>query len=384
MKGGILLKHIIYNIIEIIRKEKIIFFVMCVCILASTFVLNFSYGIFYNYTLEKYSSNKDLTKVSSEINKENAPTHKQVQEFVESLSEETRSNIRFYFSGYLDEYASQIESRFVYRNGSFALDSEVEAAYKEGIADGRSISSDDEKKGSSVAVIGYNTNGNADDITKSLGDGETYLTLFGKKFDIIGKAKNTYVPIVPFMSIPDNFVYDDVFILTSYDTFTRNQYNEIVSNAELYMPGAINFPELSLPDLDSITLYNNIIVIAILLSFLSVLNFSILFCFILKKNNRNIAILRICGCSKFKAVIIHMGECFAISIPIYLVGIAGYIWIFKKVISKLFDYIENAYSPTVYLMIFITYFAILAVVMLIVIIKQINTGIINEWEEGKI
>jgi hypothetical protein len=104
----------------------------------------------------------------------------------------------------------------------------------------------------------------------------------------------------------------------------------------------------------------------------------------LKKNNRNIAILRICGCSKFKAVIIHMGECFAISIPIYLVGIAGYILIFKKVISKLFDYIENAYSPMVYLMIFITYFAILAVVMLIVIIKQINTGIINEWEEGKI
>lgn len=52
----------------------------------------------------------------------------------------------------------------------------------------------------------------------------------------------------------------------------RRIYDELKDQAETIIPGALQFPDLDLPDPDSMTLYNNIIWISLFISILSVVN----------------------------------------------------------------------------------------------------------------
>lgn len=391
LQKGKIMKYIFFNIKELLKQEKVIFIVVLICIFLSSFALNFTYGLSYNYTMEKANADDNLKHVSSYINQESAPTHKQVQNFVESLSDDTLSNLRFYFSGSVDEYNDEawncLESRFTYKNGEYGQAEIIAQSYRENIKEGTPITNEDEKNGNLVAVVNCditNRGEHRNETTLKLTDENGYLNLFGNKYKIIGADSISTVPTVPFLTIPDDFVYDDVAIISSDVVFTRAQYDEIQMAADINMPGAITFPELELPDTDAIKMYNNIIVIAILLSVLSVLNFSVLFDFILKKQNHTTAILRLCGCSKLKAILVNIGECILISVPVYFIGTLFYTIILKTSLKKLFSFIADAYSFKIYMMIFATYFVILLVIMSIVITKHLSEKIIDEWKEGRI
>lgn len=119
------MKYLFYNIRNLLLKEKFIFLIMVLCVFVSSMILNFSYGFYQNYTIEKRQSAESLKEIAIEINKENAPTHRQVQDFVESLSDETTSNMFFFVAGKLSEYPSDqyntLDSRFTYSNGKYGI-----------------------------------------------------------------------------------------------------------------------------------------------------------------------------------------------------------------------------------------------------------------------
>lgn len=62
------------------------------------------------------------------------------------------------------------------------------------------------------------------------------------------------------------------------------------------------------------------LVISVIISLLSVINFAMLYLFILKNRQRNLAVMRICGCTKVKAVLIYLTECLVLTLPVYFVG----------------------------------------------------------------
>lgn len=381
------MKYIFYNILEIIRKEKLIFFVMIICILSSAFVLNFTYGLFYNYNLEKSHQNQSLREIAVEINKEHAPTHRQVRNFVESLSEGSRKNIRFYFSSKADTankfspgYYNIFESRFIYRNSRYGISDELKKTNNDYIISGRILSDEDEESGNTVAVIPNNFKSDSNYKKLILNDN---IKLFNKEYNIIGYEKTMYSVNIPFLSIPDDFVYDDVIIISSEDIFNRSQYEEIKLSAMENMPDAVTFPDLPLPDTDNILLYNNLILITALLAILAVLNFAILYNFIIEKRSRETAVMRITGCSRAKTILINLLECVTVSIPIYAVGTAFYALILNISLKNIFDYISEAYSLKVYLYVFAFYFVTMLIIMFVVILKHINKSIVTEWKEAK-
>ena len=71
------------------KNEKMIFAVIMICIISSAFILNFSYGLYKNFQTAKNVETENLSQLALEINKEAAPTHAEVRQFVESLSDET-------------------------------------------------------------------------------------------------------------------------------------------------------------------------------------------------------------------------------------------------------------------------------------------------------
>jgi len=112
------LKQIFYHIRSLIKNEGIIFVVIMICIIASAFVLNLSYDLYKNFEVAKQIEVEDLSTVALEFNKDAAPTQRQFQDFVESLSEETLDKMWFYVSGNVEEFDGMhypyLESRFSY------------------------------------------------------------------------------------------------------------------------------------------------------------------------------------------------------------------------------------------------------------------------------
>lgn len=382
---GDIMKYIFTSIQNLVKKETFIFFIMVLCIFFSSLVLNFSYGLYYNFEIEKRQNDESLKEIVLEANKEYAPTHKQVREFVEALSEDINNSVFFFVSGKLDVYPEDtyntLDSRFTYRDGKFGIpDIYIESLEKYWYS-GRPISNEEEAAGTLVAMVLNDDKTGMDEITKSLGDGETYIELWGKKFNIVGEsATHSNTPTVPFLSIPDDFVYDDLMWIVCDNYITRGMYEELRDKAQIYMPNAFAFPELQLPDDDSVKLYNNMIAIAVLISVLSALNLAVLFQYVLIKRNRTLSIFRLCGITRIKSALYYLAECYIISVPIYIIATLIFTVLLKSTLSSLFTYIAQGYSAKIYIEIFLLYIIVLTAAMSVMLGFRIKKSIVSQWK----
>ena len=154
--------------------------------------------------------------------------------------------------------------------------------------------------------------------------------------------------------------------------------------AQNQIPGVLIFEELDLPDSETVYLYNNIMLIAGLIAVLAVINFAALYHFIVAKRMRQIAVMRICGCTVGKAFAICLGECCALCIPTYLLGMAVYIPLMKQVLSRLFPYMEAAYALWIYPAVFGLYLLIMLVIVGTMLMIQLNRNPFEAWKDGAV
>lgn len=371
------------------KNEKIIFVVIIICIITSAFILNFSYGLYKNFQTAKIVETESLNQLALEINKDSAPSHNQVQQFVESLSDETLDQMTFFISGDIDAFNGYnypyLDSRFVYRNGEYSVPTEFRKNSEEQLKFGRMITDEEETNGEYVACIEteWNNEKAAEAVQGLMKDDET-LIFMNREYKVIGGSSVIGNMVVPFLSVPDDFTYDDVVILDFAISLNREMYDEIIMMSETYMPGALTFPELKLPDNDTISIFDNIIAIAILISAFSAFNFVLLYHFILNKRTHDLAVFRMCGCSKFQSFCIYTGECLFISVPFYIVGTGIYVFLLNTVLKKIYLYILEAYSLKVYVLIFAVYIITLMLVVGIMILSHINKSIVSQLKEKRI
>ena len=113
----------------------------------------------------------------------------------------------------------------------------------------------------------------------------------------------------------------DSLILSFENAISCKSYDELKSRANEILPGKLIFPELPFPDEESIYIYNNIMLISVLIAAPTIINFALLYDFIFKKRRRQLAIMRICGCTPLRAWGICLGECCTVCVPVFLLGI---------------------------------------------------------------
>lgn len=376
------MKYIVLNIRIFLHKSPSIFAAAILCILSSALLLNFSYGLYCNYQMTKAEMNNDLKKIGSAIDPNAAPNRQQIQNFVEALPEEISANISFYFSGSISEYENdemitELESRFIYQQGKYSVMPEYRKNVTEKLLSGRMITDSEENCGSYVAVI-YQPRA----VSDKTNDESTYISLFGRSYQVIGEQNLIDgFPTIPFLAVPENFVYDRIAIMTFHNLMTRSQYEELKRTAQIYIPNAISFPDLPLPDKDNNIIYNNIILISILIAMLSVLNYAMLYRYILQKRRKSLAIFRICGCSILRTMLLYLGECVCTSLPIYGAGTVLFIVLLNHVFGNMFPYMKQSYSVNVYLMIFAIYSIVMLVIMSIMIFSYLKQSIVTGWKE---
>lgn len=377
------MSYILRNIMRFWKNERLIFCVTIICVLCSSLILNFSYGLYQNYNVKKTESEIDLNTIIPTIAEECTLTKGDLKNFSMALSQDTLDAMEvIYGMAELDDFKAEdygeMYMRFTIRNGKFQIcETTKESFESQGqLISGRYITNEEEEKGAYVALSSV-------EMGDVLNDGEGTIKLFGKEYEVIGIYKGgTLLPIVPFLTIPDSLQLNG-FGIMFYHNITRSQYNELINTANEVLPGKLIFDDLQFPDSDTIYQYNNIMLIAILISLVSAINFSMLYLYMIKKRSHELSIFRICGCTKSKVIHFYLGECILISLPTYFIGIGIYKLLLKKVFSNIFEFMEQAYSPSVYLIIFLIYLVVVILLMEIVIRRKISTSVMDGLRGGR-
>lgn len=384
------MRYVFLNIASFFKNEKLLFFIVFVCIIASAFIINFAYGIYYNYNAQKNEEDLELKDLDFEISEGKVLTKGDVQRYVEALDSNVHRDVDIIFAaGDISEYGfgtpaslSDIFMRFRFVNGEYQISEITRENWEQTgvLTSGRYITNEEEAEGKQVALVEADKSGVWNKDCERIRNDDGTITMFGKVYEVVGTYLSAGTPIVPFLTVPDDFEVNE-FSFIFNKNITRSQYNELKRTIDKVAPEVLSLPDLSLPDLDSMAIYNNMIVIALVISILSVINFAMVYRFVLKKRQRSIAILRICGCTKFKAVMIYMGECIILSLPAYFIGMLINVCFIDNVFAGTLEFITQAYSPEVYGGLAVTYFVVFTVIVSFMIFNMVNKTVVQEWKE---
>lgn len=388
------MKYLFYNIRDLVKHEKFIFAVMLVCVFVSAWVMTFSYGLYHNYSEKLAQEENKGADLYLEISEDKTLTREELVRFFTEVSPKTldamdiivaRSSFIF-TNAHGSEERQPLFSRFVIRNGSIIPSPYVLQVWDDDgmIVKGRYISDEEEANGEKVIMVYYDAvYGSSTELFEQFFlDDETFL-LDGEEYKIIGVHRSSGF-IVPLLSLPeDKSILLGIMIQFS-KPITRKQYDELLVAAQKVVPDVFIFPEPELADEQSIYIYNNMIAVSVLIAVLTIVNFAFLYSFILQKRARTLAIMRICGCTKWRAWRICMGECCLICIPVFLVGMLTYTLLLHGVLGSLFEFIEEAYSLVVYGLLFAVFAAVLLVVMGILLSRQIRMELAEGRKGGAI
>ena len=392
------MKYVFLNIKKFTKNEKFIFIVIVVCIFVSAWIMTFSYGLYQNYYSMRIEGETDSKEIRPEIATGETLSQGELKLYLDSLSDTVLSGMNVIFCStsfgfeHVDPYSSEkymkevmIISRFtvsgeVYQTSSYVADIWISRSM---IKTGRYLTDIEEAEGQNVAMVDDTwINDPLQSLEyKELFCGSDIIELFGEEYNVIGTHSSNGV-VVPFLSLPSKAMINSV-TLSFENAISHKSYNELKSRADELLPGKLIFPELPFPDEESIYIYNNIMFISILIAALSVINFALLYDYIFKKRRRQFAIIRICGCTPTRVWSICIGECCTICVPIFLLGILTYIPFMHSCLSDIFIYMEDSYTPVIYLAIFVIYLVILLVIMGIKLLTQINKSLSETHKKGE-
>lgn len=375
--------YIFKNILNFAKYETIIFIILIICILTSSFVMNFSFGLYFNYNTAINENNEELKTIMPFISENEKLTKGEFQKFIEALDEQTQDKINLIYAssdltkiGYSDAY-SFFPMRFDINQGKYGVPNNVKKAWEDTklIKKGEYISNEDEEVGAHSAMVSQ------DICDKSIGDSIEFL---GQTYTIVGIYRaGSFTPLVPFLTVPADIEISECSFSFN-EVLTRPTYNKLISTAKEIIPNKLNFPELQLPDDDIISMYRNIILISIIIAIVSVMNFAMLYLFVIRKRKNELAIMRLCGARRIHVAGLYLCECIFISVPIFLLGSFAFDIMLNNVFKTIFPYMNEIYSLSAYALIFLIYTVVMLIVLGIVVIMNVHFNVKDCLSEGKI
>ena len=155
------MSYVFKNLKTFIHDERLIFIVAVVCIIASSFIVNFSYGLYYNYSVKITEAEIDTKGLDTAIAEGATLTKGEFQSYTESLDEKTLNGmIVIYAAARIPEFADEttygpMAMRFVIHNGSYGICEVTKDNYERRgiISSGRYITNEEESAGTLCALM---------------------------------------------------------------------------------------------------------------------------------------------------------------------------------------------------------------------------------------
>ena len=374
------------------KSYRMVSILIVLNIIISAFVICFSYGIYQNYNVkidEGESSQRQLCILHTSSNgiAKTSVTTKMVIDTVKSLSDKTLNNIDyFYCSAVIPTSAIEMncfEFSFSYDNGKFhneIFTDEQYNSYDKIIAINPVLRTEKAvNHGLTVIDIG-------DWTAVCIGDTDT-IDVNGEEFKIVNENLSELDGL---MIAPITSFYNDTplcgrnqSVEINFKTdISRSQYDEIVNAVAENMGDNAEVPEMDITPVSELFYYRTILMISVLISILAALNFAVLYRFVLEKRIKMLTIFRICGCTKLRMIFTYLLECVIIGLPIFALTQLVFDKLALPLLSNIFEYIDYAYSPLLYLAIFGIYAISSIVILFIMISVYISRRSIIELRAG--
>lgn len=383
------MKFIFRNIRGLAKKETFIFVIMLLCVFVSAWVMLFSYGLYQNYHAlleEGEEASKEIRPILSE---EQALTYGELKTYLGALPDEALVDLTVVYCSdayglevieedeyHHREYNGIFVSRFTVQGGIVHYSPYIEKTWSGNgmITSGRYFTDNEEISGANAVIIPNKYM--SDSMFEPLFVNNDSIKLLDREFTVVGTHRSMGI-VIPFLAVPPEHEVSKLIFMFE-NTVSRKTYKFFEDTAAEVIPGKLEFDDADIPDSDSVYLYNNIMMLSVLIAALTIINFAFLYNFIFKKRSRRLAIMRICGCTGGKARAICLGECVLLCVPVFIAGAALYIPFMHGVLSNLFEFMEAAYSPLIYMAIFGIYLVTLIVIMGIMLSAQISQSLTEE------
>ncbi len=163
---------------------------------------------------------------------------------------------------------------------------------------------------------------------------------------------------------------------------TRSQYDEIKDKLSAAFGDMIVIEPVMIDDSRETAFYNTVAMLAIVISVLAAVNMAILYRYILEKRSGDLAVMRICGCTKRKASAMYLAECMAVNIPLFALTQLAFHKLLLPQLEKIFPEISEGYSFWLYAAVFGIYILISALIMRAMINKLVNSHSLVELKSA--
>lgn len=397
------MRYIIKNIYLLIKNETFLAISIVICISTSSWTMLFAYGIFQNFNVAKTYNDEAVWSINPEISENAEFTVGDFIRYVEAIPAETGNNAAIFLADFIiDDWFIQngIPTLVIYTirvgvkdniivNSDYLLNVWEKSQV---LKSGRFPTNEEQKDGANVATVAIdNNNPNQWSIACIQNKiGENKIEIFGKEYDVIGTLDIADDISVPIKSLPPEISLNSFSIyfgdeLSDEDVsyrLTKNDFDNIKKTAEEIVPGVFRFDDIQFSDAESIYIYNNVIMISILIAFLVVVNFAATYLFIIKSRLKQIAVMSICGASKHRVFRIYLGECCLITMPLFSLSTAAFVPFMKNILAVIFPYIVDAFSPIVYLVITGIYFVMMLIIISIMLCVVLYNKTIEILKEG--
>ena len=377
-------KYTLKNIKSFFINNFIIFILLVISTITSAIVIFFSYGVYQNYNTILSYKEDDLSDDYIGINYVNTGSEYVTKRDllnclseIDDISNELREQIIQYdVEGIIDN--NSYEFKFLYCDGKFKVAEEFKENLKkyDNLTEGTYWSDYEEANGICVALISDPAvfgEISALDSIKYVNQ----LKIGGKIYDIIGKqAWNEKGAMFPFSTVADEQRLTSTLISfnSAVSVKTYNQIRDVFNN---YMGDKAVFEEIRTIDKDTYYTYKTVILISVFIALIAAINFMILYRYIMSTRKWTTAIFRILGLTPAKLNFMNMSECIILIVPFFILGMVLYQTVFLPRLHTYFVYMQDAYTPFVYFLLFVIFISVSLIVIGIMLLVMSRKRILE-------
>lgn len=200
-----------------------------------------------------------------------------------------------------------------------------------------------------------------------------YVNIEGAEYECIGFCRFGGVYYIPYKNIPESIVLLKFPIVNVKQRLTQEEYDRATGIYKKYFPDVdFEFAPMELIDNEQVYYYNTNMWLSVLIAVISAVNLALIMNYILTKRRKSLAIFRIAGCSAGKARRIYVAEIMLILNVLFAVCLVSWILWILPALGNIFPYIEGAFSPKIYIILYLIYMIISYAIMNIMIAGYIR------------
>jgi len=386
------MKYIYYNIKSFIQNDTIVFFLTMFMIIVSSFMIHFSYGVYNNYQIKKenagdeqdyiilqgnYRLEREIVSDAGQFKysdyKGEAITIDMLRQFGEELGLEICEHITV-VNGNASYFNYNIHLAFSYDEDGFVVSPLQLDNSQMFVVSGRYFTEEEYKNGTKVALAFDERINNGDlPISSEMKYNDTHIKIGDDLYEIIGYHCNGLdEPLISISALPDDTIIDGglwIYFDKNIDLYTYNKICEASDKAFGYM---MTVDKIKFPDVDKARLYNTIVYITILISFIASINFALLYRYIIKRREQQLSYMRLCGLKYMYAVVIYLGECILLTVPLYILSAMVFAKVVLPWISNKYQYGFSYYNNMVYVSLFVMYLVVSLAILIFTIVCNVK------------